>query len=569
MTKRPSSLLFLLLSAWLLLTGGQLMAEITRLEPQMKSAQITDLLHGAIAGDTLLFSEGIYGGSYALNDLHGEPGRPIVIRGTSRELSIIDGGVEPGMFLEHQAFRLTNCSWIVIEELAIRNCWTDLIQAENSSYISLRKCDLQGGKRALFATGRRSHHFLVEHCSWEQDERVWSQPGDYTWDEIHHGIHRHFNGSLFQGSEISGVFVLRDNSIQNTFNAFRLSQINNGEFDPLACTNGEIYRNAIRNTSDNVLEPEVYTLNLHFYHNTMINGHAFISITGVQGGEIYIYGNTAVSLPSSEDGWTIFKISCVEDSLSLPLYIYNNSWQVDFDMIGSPRHLWENSFIRHFNNACVSEASDTFGIYHLGKDNRFDYDCSNVPFPSLLTSAGMEKHGVVADPMFRDPYGGDFRLKKGSPCLKQGRRAPDLILDHKGRRPDIGAFNKGELIEGVPFRYRSPQLSVPYRELPRITRVKIEESEVKLWFSLPMDAFSLKAIQKTLRYKDRYYPLSYSRLSGDRYCLTLAAEYLPSRDLADLQDLELLLSDWPQGMQGYKLNSWASEILVSLYPDAP
>ena len=79
---------------------------------------------------------------------------------------------------------------------------------------------------------------------------------------IHHGKHQHYNGSLFQGSGISGVFVLRDNIIRNTFNAFRLSQINEGDKDPLACTNGEIYRNTITNTSDNVLEPEVPVENI-------------------------------------------------------------------------------------------------------------------------------------------------------------------------------------------------------------------------------------------------------------------------------------------------------------------
>jgi hypothetical protein len=565
MRYRFPSCIFLLISACFLVIGKQLSARTTLLDPSMTHKRITELLNGALPGDTLLFTKGIYGGAYALDGLHGKPEKPIVIRGMSIDLSIIDGGVKPGMLLEHQAFRLTNCSWIVIEELSIRNCWTDLIRAENSSYISLRNCDLQGGKRALFATGRRSHHFLIETCSWEQDERVWSQPGDYSWEEIHHGKHQHYNGSLFQGSEISGVFVLRDNIIRNTFNAFRLSQINQGAFDPLACTNGEIYRNSIINTSDNVLEPEVHTRNLHFYHNTMINGHAFVSITEVQGGEIYIYGNTAVSLPSSEDGWTIFKISCREDSLSLPLYIYNNSWQVDFDIIGSPRHLWENSHIRHFNNACFSEVSDSFGIYNLGDDNRFDYDCSNVPFPSLLTSAGLEKHGLVADPLFMDPYGGDFRLKSGSPCIKRGRNDPELILDPGGRRPDIGAYNRGELIEGIPFRYVHPEVSVPYRELPRITRMKMEGRKLKLWFSLPMDAFTLKAIRKVLVYGERHYPVSYSKLSGDGYCLTLKGESLPDPDPGDPHDMKLLLSEWPMDVQGQKLSYWASYIPVSLF----
>ncbi|MCK5067312.1 MAG: hypothetical protein KAR16_07735 [Bacteroidales bacterium] len=551
----------------LLLSDMQIIAGTTRVEPSMEHEHIVKILNAAQAGDTVLFAEGTYSGAYRLENLHGGVNLPVVIRGVTSEQSIIDGDTKPGMGLQHQAFTLEGCSWIVIEQFTIKNCWTDLVQAENTSYLSLRLCDLYGGKRALFAKGRDSHHFLVEQCNWQQDERVWTHADGYSWDEVHHGIHKHYNGSLFQGSEISGGFVLRDNQIRNTFNAFRLSQINDGASDPLACTNGEIYRNTIHNTSDNVLEPEVHALNLHFYHNTMVNGHAFVSITEVQGGEIYIYGNTAISMPDSEDGWTIFKISSGRDSLNRPLYIFNNSWQVDFDMIGSPRNVWENSHIRHFNNACVSVASDSFGIYNIGDDNRFDYDCSNVPFPALLTSKGFEKKGMVADPMFRDPLAGDFILQKESPCIDKGKKAKNLILDYHGKRPDIGAYDNGALIQGLPFRYRVPDAKVPYRELPRITRMHMEDDKLSIWFSLPMDGFSLKLTDKWLKHGNQLYPLEYKALSDDLYCLTLKGKDLPAADSFGLSTMELKLSQWPKDLQGRRLSSWASEIQVSLYKD--
>jgi hypothetical protein len=563
---RRSWRLLLTVMLGLVIMHTQTMAKTTRVEPEMGHGTVVAILNAALPGDTVLFAAGTYPGAYKLENLHGAPNKPVVISGSGRKQSIIDGATRPGLDLQHQAFSMKNCSWIVIEHFTIRKCWTDLVLAKNTSYLSLRECDLYGGKRALFATGRDSHHFLVEQCSWEQEERVWSHEDDFSWDEIHHGIHKHYNGSLFQGSEISGVFVLRDNQIRNTFNAFRLSQIGDGAYDALACTNGEIYRNSIINTSDNVLEPEVHALNLHFYHNQMINGHAFVSITEVQGGDIYIYGNTAVSLPDSEDGWTIFKISSGQDSLSRPLHIFNNSWQVDFDMIGSPRDLWENSYVKHFNNACFSELSDTFGIYNLGDFNYFDYDCSNVPFPALLTSNRMEKKGLVADPMFSDPIHNDFRLKEGSPCVDKGKKARELILDYKGRRPDIGAYDNGKLIEGTPFRYVTPNAILSYKELPRITRFKIRDEEVRIWFSLPMDDFSLKATARALLFRGERYPLNYYDMTDDGYCLTLTGEDLPELDdPADLREMELKLSKWPQALRGTKLTSWASEIKVSLY----
>ena len=536
---------------------------MAQVRPEMDHGSIMQILQAAGPGDTIHFSRGTYRGNFRLENLHGEINLPIVIRGERSDVCIIDGESEAGISLKNNAFRLTDCSWIKIEGFTIRNCWTDLILAENSSWISLRSCRLYGGKRALFATGRGSHHFLVEHCSWEQDERVWTHEGDYSWDEIHHGIHKHYNGSLFQGSGISGNFVLRDNAIRNTFNAFRLSQINDGSLDLLACTNGEIYRNTIHNTSDNVLEPEVHVRNLHFYHNTMVNGHAFISITEVRGGALYVYGNTAMSMPDSEDGWTIFKISCERDSLSLPFYIFNNSWQVDFGMIGSPRHIWENSHIRHFNNACFSEASDTFGIYNLGLDNHFDYDCSNVPFPDLLLSAGHEKHGLVAEPLFRDPLAIDFRLQDGSPCIDRGKK--DMVIPAwKGKRPDIGAYDGEQRIEGLPFRYMEPEVSVPYHELPRITRMKVNEKEVQLWFSLPMNASSLEEAGFSISNGTMELPLDHKKLSKDGYLLRPSGKGLAELNAGHRSQLNLKVNHWPRSHSGQSLTSWASEIDITL-----
>jgi len=86
----------------------------------------------------------------------------------------------------------------------------------------------------LYAAGRESHHFLVENCRWEQDISVWTHDDGYTWEELHHGRCRHFNGSIFKGDRISGVFVIRNHQIKNTFNAFKLSPVNDGQMDLLA-----------------------------------------------------------------------------------------------------------------------------------------------------------------------------------------------------------------------------------------------------------------------------------------------------------------------------------------------
>ncbi|MCK4748447.1 MAG: hypothetical protein KAT15_15455, partial [Bacteroidales bacterium] len=275
------------------------------------------------------------------------------------------------------------------------------------------------------------------------------------------------------------------------------------------------------------------------------------------GGEIYIYGNTAVSLPGSEDGWTIFKISSRKQGLSMPLYIFNNSWQVDFDIIGSPGHIWTNNHIRHFNNACYSEQGDSFGIYKLGLDNKFDYDCSNVPFPSLLTGKGFEKNGMVTDPLFLDPYNNDFRLQEQSPCIDRGKQADHLIMEFHGKGPDIGAYDNGELIEGIPFRYMEPAAEVPYQEMPRITRHKQSGNTFKLWFSSPLSEASVLSTSFWIRNGKGIHELGLEGLSEDGYCLSLT---LDQQQISDLT--EVLVSGWPRGKNGMLCTSWAATIPV-------
>ena len=579
------------LSALFLFSGIRvpLLAGTVPVDPSMDVSAVSVLLNAARPGDTLLFAPGKYLGPFTLTGVRGDPDNPVVILGAGaaqaggeilpelEAVTLIDGETGPGEELAHHAFLLRDCAWIVIENFTIRNCWTDLIRAEETSYLTVRGCGMHGGKRALFATGRGSHHFLMEACTWEQEERVWTHADGYTWEELHHGIHGHYNGSLYQGSGTSGVFVLRDNLVRNTFNAFRVSPVNDGVPDLQSCTNGEIYRNTIVNTSDNVLEPEVYTLNLHFYHNRMINGHALISLTGVTGGEICIYGNTAVSLTAAHDGWTVFKISSGERALTRPLYIFNNSWYVDFDIIGSPRNLWRNNHIRHFNNAAFMVQGDTFGIYHLGTDNHFDYDCSNLPFPVLLTGAGHERNGIVADPMFRDPLRGDFRLEAGSPCVDAGTKAGELILDYRGSAPDIGAFDQGRLIQGPPFRFMEPGEQVPYKERPRITRHRIDGDTLMLWFSVPLSGASVSATRFFLEAADASVENERDldpELTGDGCCLMLSGfrediprgkELLPSGWPAGQI---LLVSRWPEGKNGMPVTSWASAIPVKQSPGA-
>ncbi len=529
--------------------------------PQDGVSSINKMIVELTAGDTMFFCAGVYKGPFTLNSINGLPNHPIVLIGLSEgsEITTIDGKSEPGMGLQNNAFQMEDCSWIVIEEFRIRNCWTDIITSVDVSYLSVKQCDVIGGKRLLYAKGRGSRHFMIENCKWEQDLRVWTHEDGYTWEDLHHGKYRHFNGSIFQGDRISGVFVLRNNQIRNTFNAFRLSPVNEGQKDLLASSNGDIYNNLIINTSDNVLEPEVYCHNLYFYHNKLINGHAFISVTDVGGGPIYLFGNTGLSEPDCEDGWAIYKISNRERTMSQPFYIFNNSWYVDYNITGR-RMGWWNDHIVHFNNAYFFEGIDTFGIHSSGEDSYYNYDCSSAVFPDFMNEKDFESDGIEGDPMFTDPLDNDFRLKGASPCFDSGQLYKDLLSHYEGSAPDIGAYEGKSLVMGPAYKFSHPEADIPFIEHPRITRFRVTDKTLYLWFSMPMASEQVIKSKPVLQNESMSIPVKLVSAGDDPYCFMFTIE----EEIDPESDFVLVLAEWPSSPNGMILTSWASALKVSV-----
>ncbi len=546
---------------WILLFCVPSHALKMMVSPSGGTASINERINALSAGDTMVFQPGVYNGPFTLNGVNGRPNLPIVISGMrgGPEIAVIDGKSKAGMDLKNNAFQLRDCSWIVIEGFRILHCWTDIITAVDVSYLSVDKLDVHGGKRLLYAMGLRSHHFLVENCRWEQDIRVWTHDEGYTWEDLHHGKYRHYNGSIFQGDRISGVFVLRNNEIRNTFNAFRLSPVNEGEVDLLSCSNGEIYNNLIINTSDNVFEPEVYCHNLYFHHNRLINGHAFISVTEVGGGPIYLYGNTGLSEPDCDDGWAIYKISNNQRTLSAPFYIFNNSWYVDYNITGR-RMGWWNDHLVHFNNAYFLMGIDTFGILTSGEDSYFNHDCSSAGFPDFFDGKGFESDGVEGDPLFTDPLGNDFRLQDGSPCFDAGQSYADMVFDYEGKAPDIGAYEGNRPVMGPAFKFSKPPADIPFTEHPRITRFKVADNKLSLWFSVPMDNKQMISCKPVLKTENISIRAELESVEDNGYCF----RFLLEKKIDPVSDPELILSAWPESLGGVMMTSWASAMKVAI-----
>ncbi len=511
-------------------------------------------------GDTLFLAEGVYYGTIKLQNINGLPEKPIVIKSLSEDsahYATIDGTAAPAMNIVNSGVRAQNCSWLEFRNIKFQNCYTNVLDFFDCSYISVINCNIKGGKMAVYAKGEKCHNFLIDGCRWEQDPRIWTHADGFTWAEVHHGKYECFNGSIFQGKNIGGNVVIRNNYIKNIFNAFRLSPVADRKLTPGTSCNFEIYNNYIENSADNVLEPEVYVSNLYFYHNQMKNGHAFISITEVQGGPIYLFGNRGWSTPDCKDGWTIFKLSSNDDDqqgLDSNLYIFNNSWFVDYNAHGRDSS-WKNNNIKQFNNAFYTENQKEFGIFTWRDSYYFDYDCSNIPFPEIVTKNNGEQHAIIADPRFVDGAHGDFTLRESSPCIDRGVNYDNLIRSFEGKAPDIGAFDNGKLIDGPAFKHTKSKF---YEENSRIVKYKTEGKTLHCWVSTPLDLESVNPHDFKIIIDYKKYKVVATRLSEGNYKLSLDIR----TEFPD--EFTLLVKKLPLGNNNLPLTLWGSPLKVEL-----
>ena len=522
--------------------------------------KISAALRKADPGDDVLLMPGVFLGKTFIYDIHGEPEHAITITSLSSDSShfaVIDGGAQPAYNMDKYGFYLERVSWLTFRNLKFRNCWTDVIVMKDSRYISVIGCQFKGGRRVIYPRYKGCHHFLIESCEWEQDERVYTT---FNWDELHHGDLQYYNGSLFGSKEIDGGFVIRNNTIINAFNGIRFK---GDKGNRRQNANGEIYGNVIVNTRDNALEPEDVCSNLHIYHNAFINSHAHISIDMIRGGPIYFYGNRGWQSENRGHEWTIFKFRGLEDGttamLDEPFHVFNNSWYVYFDAFGGSSGEWENRYLKHHNNAYYFLSDADLGVTNWGDGYAFDYDCSNSQFPESILSQGFETNGIVEDPLFMDKENGDLRLAGGSPCVDAGTVLAfpefDWIQEYVGSGTDIGAYENNILIEGPPFRFKEPPGGCYYVEKPRIVRHKVSAQKIILYFSVELDPLTVNEESIQLFQNGSRAEIIEIGFPDNDYELHISTSDFLSED-----QLSARMDPLPTGKNGETMTFWASTI---------
>ncbi|MGA0447646.1 MAG: leucine-rich repeat protein, partial [Pseudohongiellaceae bacterium] len=102
---------------------------------------VADALAAAPPGGTIRLLPGTYPKIEV--GVSGMPEKPIKLISDSADpaqYAIIDGGNTTGAN-GNQGMVISNASWLVIENLKFQNCWENIIELDNSSYITVRGCD--------------------------------------------------------------------------------------------------------------------------------------------------------------------------------------------------------------------------------------------------------------------------------------------------------------------------------------------------------------------------------------------------------------------------------------------
>ncbi len=528
-------------------------------------ATITKAVNSADAGDSVFVMPGLYKKLIEVNGRNGMPEKPIFLIGYSsdpKKYPVIDGGAAaPGVDMHFDWIHFENSSWIEVSRLKFQNGWTFPIDVKNSSYLTFRDCNFEGGKRVINVGGALSHHILVEKCYWNQGgEYLWrvekDDKGVEAWLSMHHVNMSYFNGSIIDFSGSGGSIVVRGNKIVNAFNGVRYRG------QPGFDTNVEIYDNEVSQVRDNDFEPEYYTYNLHIYHNRSHNIHRNLSIDNVEGGLIFYYGNV---ITTDDDDWTrkicsgIWKIYGKDRVLSYPIYDFNNSYYSVGKLL-EPKP--DMARVNHFNNAFFFLRDSSWQYQSWNDENHFDYDITNQKWLDNFVKNNQEQHGRVADIKFRNGKTGDLRLRKDSPGIDAGKVMAFEDFGWKqsftGNAPDVGAFEGENLIDGPPFRFLLPPgVKTEYAEKPRIVRHYIDGKRCVLYFSAELDPSTVSGDSFILFNGKKKLNLISATFPNNNYELVLMTD----EKISD-KKFSISFNKIPVGKNGENATGWASTVRI-------
>lgn len=396
-------------------------------------------LEAAVAGTVIRVADGTYGGPFSI-DASGSAGNPIVIRGQSRDGTILDGQGSSGNVLEVYG------SFVHVEQLTMQNAGRALrFQNTGTEGNVVRRVRIRDVTLGIGSSPDQRDFYICDN----------ELQGPLSWPNVYGddgGAHANDDGIRLQGDG----HVVCHNRLIGFGDAMKVEQDGSRAVD--------FYGNEVLSAYDNALELDTLAGNGRALFNRFTNSYMPISLQPVHGGPVYVARNVAVNITGEQLKF---------HNATSGLLVFHNT----FVSPGQPLAVWDGTTSHHFaiqNNLFLGPADlggdRTVEWDGTVDDGTFDYNgyrpdgafrinftggAVSVASFAALQAAGVEVHGMLlpASPFASglEPPASytstmtaqDVSLASGAAPLDRGLRLANLNDGFTGSGPDLGALERG------------------------------------------------------------------------------------------------------------------------------
>lgn len=402
-------------------------------------------------GDVVELQPGIYHGPFEL-ERSGEPGRPIVFRGSQQGAAILEAD---GTDSRSRIVSIAGTHHLMFENLTFRKAHTAVYAGRPGSRgITIRNCRIEDVISGINTTSENSRNWYIA-----DNEVIGTNPSWYPRPEAymspsHTGVNVYGQGH-----------VVCYNRITRFSDALAIANFGPPVDDvEKHCVSIDFHHNDLSFAQDDTLETDYGCHNVRVYANRCYNTHTALSTQPFYGGPVYLIRNEAYGITS---------LNLKLNNWPAGILVYHNTLCAARQGL-TPPPIWQNG---HFRNNlfmggrgyAMETGSPTpystldYNGYRRNDPERFlkwiDADRNVGRYQSLselYDATGLERHGleldygifVRAEPpdegKTSDSAEYDLRLRPNAKCVDAGVKLPQMTDGMQGAAPDLGCYELGQ-----------------------------------------------------------------------------------------------------------------------------
>lgn len=412
------------------------------------AASLRAALTAAKAGDVITLADGTYAGTFSLQ-ASGTADNPIVIRGTTEDGTIVDGGGCTGCnVLEAYG------SFVHIEQLTLTRASRALrFQGVGAERNVVRRVHIKDTILGIGSNPDQKDFYVCDNVL--EGRLAW--PAVYTDDN---GAHANDDGINLQGSG----HVVCHNRLVGYGDAIKTEQDGGRAID--------FYGNEVMSAYDNGLELDGSEGNVRAFRNRFTNTYATLSYQPVFGGPAYTFRNVVVNVANEQMKFHALGTTPPQEPSGM--LVYHNTFVSPVNALANHTDAVSHHFVLQ-NNLFVTAPDPngrtvdftggvddgTFDYNGYYPDGIFDFTWGSLGYvkynnlAAARTALGIEEHGLIlGPPIFESGLvapasyktrldSADVTLAASSNAIDRGLVLPNLNDGYRGSAPDFGALERG------------------------------------------------------------------------------------------------------------------------------